>query len=60
MRIEVLLFAAIRDAAGSETLAIEVDDDACALDVIESVGRALPSVAPLMPCVPRCDRLMLR
>ena len=49
MRIEVLLFAAIREAAGSDTLVIEVDDNACAQDVIESVGRALPAVASLMP-----------
>ena len=49
MRIEVLLFAAVRDAAGSETLTIDFAEPPSAADVIRSVGQTLPSVAGLMP-----------
>lgn len=49
MRIEVLLFAAVRDAAGTHKLAIDLKEGACASDVIASVGRELPAVAGLMP-----------
>ena len=49
MQVEVLLFAAVREAAGSDRIVVEVADDACAQDIIAAVGQALPSVAPLMP-----------
>ena len=49
MQIQVLLFAAVREAAGSDTLTIDVPDDARVVDVIDAVGKSLPSVASLMP-----------
>ena len=49
MQIEVLLFAAARDAAGSDSIQIDVADDALAEDVIAAVGRRLPDLAGLLP-----------
>jgi len=49
MQIEVLLFAAARDAAGSESIRVDVDDDARAGDVIEAIGLQLPELAGLLP-----------
>ena len=49
MQIKIQLFAAARDAAGSDTIAVDVIDDACALDVVEAVGRRLPEISTLLP-----------
>ena len=49
MQREVLLFAALREAAGSELLTITLDEKSCARDVIDAVGNALPMVASLLP-----------
>ena len=49
MQIDVLLFAAARDAAGSDSIAVDVTDDARANDVIEAVGRHLPEISGLLP-----------
>jgi molybdopterin converting factor subunit 1 len=49
MQIEVLLFAAARDAAGSDAIQIDVDDDAQASDVIAAVGQHLPELSGLLP-----------
>lgn len=48
MQIEVLLFAAARDAAGNESIRIEVADDARAGDVIEAIGAAIPEISRLL------------
>ncbi|MCG8649747.1 MAG: MoaD/ThiS family protein [Pirellulales bacterium] len=49
MQINVLLFAATRDAAGSDTLQLEVADDARAGDVLDAIARQLPALAALIP-----------
>ena len=49
MQVEVLLFAAVREQAGTECLRLELPDRACADDVIRAIGRAIPSVKPLLP-----------
>jgi molybdopterin converting factor subunit 1 len=49
MKIEVLLFAAARDAAGSNSIQIDVADDARAGDVIEELSRCLPEISGLLP-----------
>ncbi len=49
MKVTVLLFAAVRDAAQSESVQVDVADDACASDVIGAVGRQLPQIADLLP-----------
>ena len=49
MQIQVLMFAAAREAAQSDSLGIEVSDDACAKDVLNSIAVALPSISALMP-----------
>jgi molybdopterin converting factor subunit 1 len=49
MQIEVLLFAAARDAAGSDSIRIDVADNARAADVIAELGRCLPELSRLLP-----------
>lgn len=49
MQIEVLLFAAARDAARSDSIQIEVDDAAHASDVIDAIGTRLPQISPILP-----------
>lgn len=49
MQIKVLLFAAVRDAADSDSIAIEVMEEANAGDVLEAVGRQLPEISNLLP-----------
>ncbi len=49
MHIEVLLFAAARDAAHDDSIVIEVDDNAIAGDVIAELGRKLPELTGLLP-----------
>lgn len=49
MQIEVLLFAAARDAADSESIQVDVPEDALAKDVIAAVGQQLPDLASLLP-----------
>ena len=49
MQINVLLFAAARDAAGSGSLQLEVPDQACAADVLAAIGSQLPQLAALLP-----------
>ena len=48
MQIDVLLFAAVRDAAGNESITVDVGDDARASDVLAAIGRQLPEVAGLL------------
>lgn len=49
MQIEVLMFAAAREAAGTEKINIEVADGACAADVMDAIGQRLPELADLLP-----------
>ena len=49
MKIEVHLFAAIRDAAGSDTITVDVADRPCADDILQAVGRRIPEIAGLLP-----------
>lgn len=49
MQIEVLMFAAAREAAGTEKINIEVADGACAGDVMDAIGKRLPELADLLP-----------
>jgi molybdopterin synthase catalytic subunit/molybdopterin synthase sulfur carrier subunit len=49
MRIEVLLFAAAREAARRDSIHVDVDPDARAADVIRAVGLAVPGIADLLP-----------
>ncbi|TWU39237.1 MoaD/ThiS family protein [Novipirellula artificiosorum] len=49
MKFNVLLFAAVREAADADAIAIELNDDATAKDVLEEVAQRLPSVSGLLP-----------
>ena len=49
MQLEILLFAAARDAAQSDSIQIDVDDAASAGDVMAELGRRLPELKSLLP-----------
>jgi molybdopterin converting factor subunit 1 len=49
MQVEILLFAAVRDAAGSDSIAVEVAGNACAGDILAALADRLPQIAPLLP-----------
>lgn len=49
MQIEVLMFAAAREAAGSEKILLEVAEEATAGDLMRAIGVQLPGIAPLLP-----------
>lgn len=49
MQLEVLLFAAARDAAGSDKIRLELPDRAKASDVMEAIGQQLPKLKGLLP-----------
>ncbi len=49
MQIEVLMFAAAREAAGSDAIQVDVIDDATAGDVMAAIGHQLPELASLLP-----------
>ena len=49
MQLNVLLFAAARDSAGSDSVRVDVADDARAGDVLSAIGRELPQIAELLP-----------
>jgi molybdopterin converting factor subunit 1 len=49
MQLEVLLFAAARDAAGNDSIRIDVAHDASASDVIEAIGHRVPELSRLLP-----------
>lgn len=46
--IEVLLFAAIRDAASTDTLNVPIDDQTTAGDVLQAIATQLTGVAALV------------
>jgi len=49
MQINVLLFAAAKEAANCGTVSIEIPIDASASDVMDSLAHALPAIADLLP-----------
>ena len=49
MQIDVLLFAAAREAAGTKSIQIDVPQDACAADVLRVLGETIPGIEGLMP-----------
>ncbi|HFE44548.1 MAG TPA: molybdenum cofactor biosynthesis protein MoaE [Nannocystis exedens] len=49
MKLQILLFAAIRSKLGSELIDIEVPADACARDLLRIIGECWPQVADLLP-----------
>ncbi len=49
VEIEVQMFAAARQAAGSERIQIEVAQGAIAGDVLAEIGRRIPELLPLLP-----------
>ncbi len=60
MQLDVLLFAAARDAAGTDSICVEVSNDPTARDVIEAVGRRLPRDLSFAAFVSFGGRLQLR
>ncbi|GAA4473447.1 MoaD/ThiS family protein [Novipirellula rosea] len=48
MQREILLFAAIRDAADTDSLLIDVASDATAADVLREVAQRVPSTQTLL------------
>ncbi len=49
MKLQILLFAAIRSKLGSELIDVEVPADACARDLLRIIGECWPQVADLLP-----------
>ncbi len=49
MKLQILLFAAIRTKLGADQIDVEVDDDACVDDLLQIIGRCWPAVADLLP-----------
>lgn len=49
MQVEVLLFAAARDAAGCDSILVDVRDHPRASDVLEAIGQQLPEISALIP-----------
>ena len=51
MQLRVLLFAALREAAGQDSIAIPMSESGTmrAEDVLCAIGEQIPSVAPLIP-----------
>lgn len=49
MQINVLLFAAAREAAKNDSIQIEIADNACAADVLHELGQQLPAIKKLIP-----------
>ncbi|NND97600.1 MAG: MoaD/ThiS family protein [Pirellulaceae bacterium] len=49
MEVDVLLFAAAREAAGKNSIRIAVPDSACAQDVLNELAKKIPGIDPLIP-----------
>lgn len=49
MQIEVLLFAAARDAAGADSIEVDISETATAADVITAIGTEIPTIESLLP-----------
>jgi molybdopterin converting factor small subunit len=60
MRVSVLLFARYREAAGRESIEVEVPADATLGQVWEQVRSALPALGPEARPLLACDRSYAR
>ena len=49
MQLEVLLFAAAKEAAGESSIVVDVPKPPTAADVIAAIGERLPQLAGLLP-----------
>ncbi len=49
MQIDVLLFAAAKEAAQNEKVSIEIPDPASAADVLEALSSQVPQLSGLLP-----------
>jgi molybdopterin synthase catalytic subunit/molybdopterin synthase sulfur carrier subunit len=49
MQLEVLLFAAARDAAGCDRMQVDVLEPVFAGDVLDAIGTQLPRLSGLLP-----------
>ena len=49
MQLEVLLFAAAKEAADESSIVVEVPESPTAADVIAAIGERLPELAGLLP-----------
>ena len=49
MEVEILMFAAAREAAGRESIEVDVAVNATAGEVIQAIGSQLPQLAALLP-----------
>lgn len=49
MRLDVLLFAAAREAAGCERLELQVGDDATVADVFRTLAERSPALSAVLP-----------
>ena len=51
MRVNVLLFASLREAIGRSSIALDLTDDATVRALIATLGETYPALAPLLPSV---------
>ena len=51
MRIDVKLFAVLRERAGTEQLSLDVGEGARVGDAVEAIGHRFPSIRDLLPRV---------
>jgi molybdopterin converting factor subunit 1 len=49
MKITVLLFAIAKEAAGSDTISIDVPENATAGDVLDHLAKEMPALVALIP-----------
>jgi molybdopterin converting factor subunit 1 len=49
LNVTVLLFAAAREAAGRDRVALHLADGACVADALERLAASHPSLAPVLP-----------
>jgi molybdopterin converting factor subunit 1 len=49
MQIRVLLFAAAKEAAQTDSISVQVAEPATAADLLDAVGLQLPQLKPLLP-----------
>jgi len=51
MRVNVLLFASLREAIGKSSIALDLADDATVRALIATLGETYPALAPRLPSV---------
>ncbi len=49
MRLQVTLFAAARQLAGTESVSLQVSPESRAADVLDALGRQIPDLVELLP-----------